>query len=44
MRQKYPIEKIPITETLSSMAELESGGGTLFTGSIEALFAGLAEG
>jgi len=43
MRQEYPIEKIPNTETISSMAELKSGGGTLFTESTEALFAELAE-
>lgn len=43
MRQEYPTEEIPNTETVSSMTELESGGGTLFTGSTEALFAKLAE-
>ena len=43
MRQEYPTEEIPNTETVSSMAELESGSGTLFTGSTEALFAELAE-
>ena len=43
MRQEYPTEEIPNAETISSMAELESGGGTLFTGSTEALFAELAE-
>ena len=36
MRQEYPTEEIPNTQTISSMAELESGGGTLFTGSTEA--------
>ena len=36
-------EEIPNAETLSSMEELESGGGTLFTGSTEALFAELME-
>lgn len=30
-------------ETLASIEELESGGGTLFTGSMEALFAELME-
>ena len=43
MRQEYPTEEIPNTETISSMKELEIGGGTLFTGSTEALFAELAE-
>ncbi len=43
MRQEYPTEEIPNTETISSMVELKSGGGTLFTGSTEALFAELAE-
>lgn len=43
MRQEYPTEEIPNTETISSMAELESGDGTLFTGNTEALFAELAE-
>lgn len=43
MWQEYPTEEIPNTETISSMAELESGGGTLFTGNTEALFAELAE-
>ena len=43
MRQEYPTEEIPNAETISSMAELESGGGILFTGSTEALFAELAE-
>lgn len=43
MRQKYPTEEIPNTETVSSVAELENGGGTLFTESTEALFVELAE-
>ncbi len=43
MRQEYPTEEIPNTETISSMAELENSGGTLFTGSTEALFAELTE-
>ncbi len=43
MWQEYPTEEIPDTETISSMVELESGGGTLFTRSTEALFAELAE-
>ncbi|WP_158591355.1 hypothetical protein [Roseburia sp. 1XD42-69] len=43
MWQEYPTEEIPNTETISSMAELESGGGTLFTGNTEALFAELTE-
>lgn len=43
MRQEYPTEEIPNTETISSMAELDSGGGTLFIGSTEALFAELTE-
>ena len=42
MRHEYPTEEMPNTETISSMAELESGSGTLFTGSTEALFAELA--
>lgn len=37
-------EEIPNAETISSMEELDSGGGTLFTGSTEALFAELMEG
>ena len=36
-------DEIPNAETISSMEELESGGGTLFTGSTEALFAELME-
>lgn len=43
MWQEYPTKEIPNTETISSMDELESNGGTLFTGSTEALFAELAE-
>ena len=43
MRHEYLAEEIPNTETISSMAELESGSGTLFTRSTEALFAELAE-
>ncbi len=43
MQPEYPTEEIPNTETISSMAELESGGGTLFTGSTKALFAELTE-
>lgn len=43
MRQEYPTEEIPNTETISSMEELESSGDTLFTGSTEALFAELTE-
>lgn len=33
--------EIPNAETIASMDELESGGGTLFTGSTEDLFAEL---
>lgn len=36
-------EEIPNAETFASMDELENGGGTLFTGSTEALFAELME-
>ena len=36
-------EEIPNAETMASIKELESGGGTLFTGSTEALFAELME-
>lgn len=36
-------EEIPNAETVSSIKELENGGGTLFTGSTEALFAELME-
>lgn len=38
---KNLIDQIP--ETIASMKELESGGGTVFTGSTEALFAELME-
>lgn len=31
-------EEIPNAETIASINELENGGGTLFTGSTEALF------
>ena len=36
-------DEIPNAETVSSIEELENGGGTLFTGSTEALFAELME-
>lgn len=36
-------EEMPNTETIASIEELESGGGTLFTGSTEALFTELME-
>lgn len=36
-------EEIPNAETLEAFSELENGGGTLFTGSTEALFAELME-
>ena len=36
-------EEAPSAETISSIEELENGGGTLFTGSTEALFAELME-
>lgn len=36
-------EEAPNAETLESMRELENGGGTLFTGSTESLFAELME-
>ncbi len=36
-------EEVPNAETLEAFAELENGGGTLFTGSTEALFADLME-
>ena len=32
-------DEVPNAETIASMEELENGGGTLFTGSTEALFA-----
>lgn len=37
-------EETPNTETIASIEELESGGGTLFSGSTEELFAELMEG
>lgn len=37
-------EEIPNAETLASINELEQGGGTVFTGSTEDLFAELMEG
>lgn len=37
-------DEIPNAETIASMDELESGGGTLFTGSTKDLFAELMEG
>ncbi len=36
-------EEVPNAETLESIQELENGGGTLFTGSTENLFAELME-
>lgn len=36
-------EEVPNAETLEAFAELENGGGTLFTGSTEALFDKLME-
>lgn len=36
-------EETPNAETLASIAELENGGGTLFSGSTEELFAELME-
>lgn len=36
-------DEVPNTETIASIEELENGGGTLFTGSTEALFAELME-
>lgn len=36
-------DEIPNAETIASMEELENGGGTVFTGSTEALFAQLME-
>lgn len=36
-------EEMPNAETLEAFSELENGGGTLFTGSTEALFAELME-
>lgn len=37
-------EEIPNAETIASIEELESGGGTFFNGSTEDLFAELMEG
>lgn len=37
-------EETPNAETLEAIHELESGGGTVFTGSTEDLFAELMEG
>lgn len=37
-------EEMPDAETIAAMEELENGGGTLFTGNTEALFAKLMEG
>ena len=37
-------DEVPNAETLASMEELENGGGTVFTGSTEDLFAKLMEG
>lgn len=36
-------EEVPNAETLASINELEQGGGTVFTGSTEDLFAKLME-
>lgn len=36
-------EEIPNAETIAAIKELENNGGTLFTGSTEALFAELME-
>lgn len=36
-------EETPNAETIAAMEELESGGGIVFTGSTEALFAELME-
>ena len=36
-------EEMPNAETIAAIEELENGGGTLFTGSTEALFAELME-
>lgn len=38
MWQEYPTKEVSDTETISSVEEPESGGGTLFIGSTEALF------
>lgn len=37
-------EEIPNAETIASIEELENGGGTVFSGSTEDLFAELMEG
>lgn len=37
-------DEMPNAETIASIDELESGGGTLFTGSTKDLFAELMEG
>lgn len=37
-------DEMPNSETIASIDELESGGGTLFTGSTKDLFAELMEG
>lgn len=37
MWQEYPTKEVSDTETISSVEEPESGGGTLFIGSTEAL-------
>ena len=37
-------EEVPNAETITSIEELESGGGTLFKGSTEDLFVELMEG
>ncbi len=36
-------DEVPNADTISAIEELENGGGTLFTGSTEALFAELME-
>lgn len=36
-------DEIPNAETIAAMEELENGGGTVFTGSTEDLFAQLME-
>ena len=36
-------EEMPNAETIAAIEELETGGGTLFTGSTEALFSELME-
>ena len=36
-------DETPNADTIASIKELENGGGTLFTGSTEALFAELME-